>query len=167
MRKALTRPHRPHTQALESRVLFATTALGAAADTYVRDGSFAGQNFGTGTEMHVKLSGTDFNREGLIRFNIGTVGSTVTSAKLQLYAALQDNRSTSVLTDVYGAGTTWSETTVNWNNRPAATTGKLATFTILDTAQRLYEVDVTSAVQAAKTAGATSVAFILRNPATA
>jgi N-acetylneuraminic acid mutarotase len=153
--------------ALESRRLMAINTLSPAADSYVRDGSFAGQNFGSATELHMKLSGPGFQREGLMRFDLAAVGANVASAKLRVFGALQDNRSSNVLTDVYGTAATWSESGVTWNNRPGPTTAKLATITILDTTQRLYEVDVTAYVQGLKTAGQTAVSFLYRNPATA
>src|SRR5688572_14512086 len=94
---------------LESRIFLATNTLSPAADSYVRDGSFAGQNFGTATELIVKQSGTDFQRESLLRFNLNGVSGNVTSAKLRIFAALQDNRQANVVTDIYGTTTTWSE----------------------------------------------------------
>src|SRR3954470_2207441 len=102
MRKALDL--RSVADVLESRLLMAatTSTFGAAADSYVRDGSYAGSNFGTATELDVKVSGTDFNRETLLRFDISSAGSTVTSAKLRLYGALQDTRAVNVVTNVYG-----------------------------------------------------------------
>lgn len=143
-----------------------TTTLGAAADAYVRDGSFAGQNFGNATELDVKVSGPDFNRESLLRFDLTGIAGSVTSAKLRLYGGLQDTRSTNVLTDIYGTGTSWSESTVNWNNRPATTTSKLATITVTDATQKWYEVDLTAYLQSEKAAGHNLVSLLLRNPAT-
>src|SRR5687767_1475334 len=103
-------------QVLESRLLMATNTLAANADSYVRDGSFAGSNFGGATELIVKQSGTDFNRETLLRFDLSGVGGAgVTSAKLRVFGQLQDNRATNVLTDVYGTATTWTEAGVTWN----------------------------------------------------
>src|SRR5687767_8015442 len=95
-------------QVLESRLLMATNTLSAAADSYVRDGSFAGSNFGGATELIVKRSGTDFNRETLLRFDLSGVAAGVTSAKLRVFGQLQDNRASNILTDVYGTATTWT-----------------------------------------------------------
>jgi hypothetical protein len=56
-------------------------AFNAEADTFVRDGPFAGTSFGTETVLSVS-TGTD-NRESLLRFGLTNVFAEVLEAKLR------------------------------------------------------------------------------------
>src|SRR5436190_15034036 len=95
---------RPAAHLLENRLFLAATtaSLSPVADSYVRDGAYASQNFGTAAELVTKLSGTDFNREAVLKFDLSATQPSITSAKLRLYGALQDTRAVNVVTDVYG-----------------------------------------------------------------
>ena len=61
--------------------------------------------------------------------------------------------------------TSWSESTITWNNRPSVQTS-VGNFTVTGTTPKWYELDVTSFLKAAKTAGRTSVTFIIRSTQT-
>ena len=142
-----------------------TATLNPGADAYVLDGSSASQNFGGATQLLVKRSSSaGYNREGVLKFDLSAVQGTVGSVKLRLFGNLQDTRATNLATDVYGTSTSWSETAVTWNNRPAATTAKLGTVTVKNTTGQWYEVDLTAFVQSERAAGRNVVAFLLKNP---
>jgi len=68
-----------------------------------------GADFSTGTS----------NIESFLRFTVsGVSAGSVLSAKLRVHST---SDGTADGPAVYTTGTTWSETTVNWDNRPAAT----------------------------------------------
>ena len=67
------------------------STLTASADAYVRDGGDAGTNFGTATELVVKKSGTGFNREAYVRFDLSALAGNVTGARLRVNGKLQNN----------------------------------------------------------------------------
>ncbi|MEY9871975.1 hypothetical protein ABH931_001449 [Streptacidiphilus sp. MAP12-33] len=106
----------------------ATTALLApAADTYVRDGSYATTNYGTGTTFVVKnvgSSGTGYDRVGLLKFGLtGITPSTVRRAVLWLNGNVEDSGGSQTTVTAYGlANDSWTETGVTWNTAPATTT---------------------------------------------
>ncbi len=136
--------------------------LRATAAAYVRDGSYAGQNFGTSTELQLKKSGAGSNREIYLKFDVGAI-SSVSAAKLRLFGRI-DSSTEQPSVAVYGSSnTSWSETGVNWNNRPAAGAAALATATVATSIAKWYEWDVTSFLQAQKAAGATSVTLVVRS----
>ena len=63
----------------------AVATFAAAADAYVRDGTYAGQNFGTATDLVVKRSATLGNtRETYLRFGLSGLGDVV-DGKLRLF----------------------------------------------------------------------------------
>jgi hypothetical protein len=139
------------------------TSLTPVADAYVRNGAYAAQNFGTATAIHAKDAATiDNQRQGFLRFSIGT--REVGRATLRLYG--RTTAAGTVAIAVYPvASTTWSETGLTWNTRPARGSTALATRSITGTTNRWYEWDVTSYVRAERAAGRTSVNFALIGPA--
>ena len=62
------------------------------------------------------------------------------------------------------ANTSWNETQVTWNTKPASSGGPLGTFTVLDNVSRTYTVDLSSYVQAQRGGGATLISLELRMP---
>ena len=139
-----------------------TVSLRAAADAYVRDGTFADANYGAATRLEVKRSGTSYSRESYLRFNLSGVGS-VGSAKLRLFARLDNTLAADAGFTVYSsADTSWSETAVTWNTRPAAGTTAHASGVVAGTTAKWYEVDLTAFLKAQKAAGATAVTLVLK-----
>ncbi len=139
------------------------TAPGVVADAYVRAGQYAGTNFGRATELAVKYSADpQWRRESFLKLDISTVkaGDTV---RLRLYGRLSDVREPRVTISVsYVPGSSWSETGVNWNNRPTAGTTEWGRITVAGTAPQWYQVDLTQRVQAQRAAGATTITLALR-----
>ncbi len=139
------------------------TTLTPTADAHVRDGSSASTNFGTATTMEVRTSTTGNNRDTYLKFDLNGMPS-VSNAKLRIFAAL--SASGSISTSVYPvATTTWTETGITWNNKPARGTA-LASTTINSTTFAWKEIDVTSYVQGEFAAGRKIVSFALHDTAT-
>src|SRR6185369_13052891 len=106
------------------------------------------------------------NRLTYLKFDLTSV-TTINSAKLQLFGQLSNSVQNNIGVAVYGADdTTWSETGITWNNKPAITTGPLATTTILNATPGLYTWDLTTYLRAQKAAGHNSVTLVLKATST-
>jgi hypothetical protein len=139
------------------------TGLLPTADAYVRDGTFAGTNFGLATELQVQTSATaGSNRESYLKFDTTSV-TGVTKAKIRLYGKLSDTSDSNVPIAIYSvASTSWSETTVKWSAKLVSGTTPLDTVNVTDNNPHWYEWDVTSYVQSEKAAGRPVVSFALK-----
>lgn len=100
----------------------------ATADSYVYDSaSSKDSNYGTHTTMVVKKSGTGFNREAYLRFEVPNYTGILFGASLKLMPLSTSTpgvHGVSVVTDP-----DWTETGITWNNAPAASSTLLATWT--------------------------------------
>lgn len=131
------------------------------ADAYVRDGSYAGTNFGTATTMVVKADATGYNRVSYMKFAFAD--TALTTATLRFYVP-GANTATSRVISVYGiTDTTWGETSITWNNMPTVGT-KLGTITVTNQVGVWYSFDVTSYIQS--NLAAKKVSFRLINEGT-
>lgn len=61
------------------------------------------------------------------------------------------------------SGTSWTESALTWNNKPASAATALATATVTDATARYYNWNITSYIQSEKAAGHTKVSFVLKN----
>jgi len=90
------------------------------ADTYVRGGTYATQNFGSDTSIVTKEdTSPDVDRRAYLRFDLSSIRGQVERATLRLVPTsvgtlLIENRASFVADD------TWGESTINWNNQPEA-----------------------------------------------
>jgi probable HAF family extracellular repeat protein len=127
------------------------TNLSDFADSYVHDGTSASSNFGTATSLLVETNGTAGNNSDTY-FKFNTAGIiNVTSARLNIYAAVSNTKDTLGVT-ACGTSTNWTETGITWNNRPALG-AIIASTNISGKTFAWYTLDVTSYVQAQKAAG--------------
>ncbi|MDQ3439769.1 MAG: DNRLRE domain-containing protein, partial [Planctomycetota bacterium] len=135
--------------------------------TYVRNGTYASQNFGTAADLIVKRSGTSGNtREIYLKFDLTSL-SSLSTAKLRLNGRLSDTTNASVLTQVFSASdTSWSEGGLSWNNKPAASTTVRGSLTVSGTGSKWYEVDLSSFLKAEFAASRKIVTLVLKNPNT-
>jgi len=133
-------------------------------DAYVRAGAFAASNFGTAAELIVKFSAdTGYVREAYLKVDVSAVSSS-DRVVLRMFGALSDSRASSVTTAVHGSSSIdWSENTVTWNTRLPLDSAPVGTITVSGTSPTWYEVDVTTYVQARRSAGASVVTLGLSN----
>ena len=138
-----------------------TVTLDASADAYVRDGASASSNYGTATVLNVKKTATSGNnRRSYLRFPLTTVGADVTQATLRVYGSRTAfNTSISTAANAVSSNS-WSETGINWNNKPAMGAQQGASVNLGPTPQ-YYEFDVTAFVRSQRAAGITSASFAL------
>ncbi|HYO11430.1 MAG TPA: PQQ-dependent sugar dehydrogenase [Tepidisphaeraceae bacterium] len=124
-----------------------TKTLLAVADAYVRDGASSGSNFGLAHELHVKKNNAGFNRESYLRFNLAGI-SSIASAKILVWGRLSSAEQKNVGVGVHAvANTTWGESTIKFSNKLSAGATPLSKATIIDTAARWYEFDVSTYVK--------------------
>jgi hypothetical protein len=66
------------------------------------------------------------------------------------------------------SNTSWSESQITWNNKPASGASALSTVTLVNgtTAARWYEWDLTAYLQAEKAAGRQWITLVLKNEGT-
>lgn len=132
--------------------------LTPTADAYVRDGASATQNFGAAADLGVQTSAAGNNRLAYLKFVLPAAATVVTRATLRL----QGNRSAAATVSdaAYAVGTTsWSETGINWNNKPALG-AKQGASRVVGTDPSFTEWDVTSHVQSL--ASGASVSFAVQ-----
>jgi hypothetical protein len=127
------------------------------ADSYAEQGaSTAGMNYGKATILEVKTqNGADNTRIAYLRFPLAAANGTVATATLRLYgksgAGVTMESAFAVMDD------TWTETGINWNNKPALG-AKQSTVTVGTTAQ-YREWNVTNFVKAQQAAGQANVSL--------
>jgi phosphatidylserine/phosphatidylglycerophosphate/cardiolipin synthase-like enzyme len=133
------------------------------SDTFVRGGQYASTNFGQAAELFVKFSADPaLRRDSYVKLDISGVQSGQ-SVRLRLSGRLSDTREPSVIVGIYPASSiSWDETTMTWNNRPAAGTTQWSTVTVFGTSPRWYEVNLTQQVQSERALGRTTIALVLR-----
>jgi hypothetical protein len=118
------------------------SSLTPTADSYVRDGTSAGTNFGTATSIFAKqTTGVGFTRNSFLKFDLsGVSGSSVSNATLKFTVTAVDAPPGPV--KVYSVtDDTWTETGITWNNQPARV-ALLASTSV--SAAGVFNLDVTS-----------------------
>jgi hypothetical protein len=137
-------------------------------DAYVRNGANADITHGT-TDPNTLISKLNANpnagndRHIYLRFDLGSVSGTISSATLRVYGHLADNRSNNIPVSAFAvSNTTWTESAITWNNKPATGTS-LQTATVTDSIARYYTWDITSYIQSEKAAGRNSISLALLN----
>jgi hypothetical protein len=146
-----------------------TLNLNAQHDAYVRDGSNAGTAFGS-TDAALLVTKVapagqvNNNRESYLTFDLSSVTGTVTGATLKVNGHTEDSRDANIVVGAYTvSSTSWTESTITWNNKPASAAAALATATVTDATARYYNWNVASYIQNELAAGRTKVSFVLKN----
>ncbi|MET0263460.1 MAG: DNRLRE domain-containing protein [Rariglobus sp.] len=147
------------------KVVASNLTLAASADAYVKDGVSASANYGADTALAVKLDAIDWNRQAYLKFDLSNVSGALSSGKVRL--CIQDANTSSRAISVYAsANTSWSESALTWNTKPATTGAALATVTIPGSspAGTWFEWDVTAYLQQEKAAGRNTVTLVIQSP---
>jgi hypothetical protein len=108
-------PTSTNTQTPATNLTFVTNA-----DAYVNQ-SNSSTNYGNATTLQVD-GASDPDLESFIRFAVTGISGTVQSARLRVYVTTNGSANGPA---VYATGTSWTETGITWNNRPARTSGAL------------------------------------------
>lgn len=143
--------------------------LSPTQDAYVRDGTNAAIAHGVtdSTLLITKVSPAgqlNNAREAYLSFNLSSVSGTASSVLLKVYGKVDGTAVPSVPVGVFSvANTSWTESAITWNNKPASGATALDTATVTNTAYAYYTWDVTSYVQSELAAGRTTVSFALKS----
>src|SRR5205814_9636794 len=98
-----------------------------------------------------------------LTFDLSSISGNLSNVKLRLFGSVPGGEQVSI--SAYSvADTSWSESNITWNNKPAAGTTELAFVTVLGATGAWYEWDLTAYVKAEKAAGRNLVSFALLNP---
>ena len=118
--------------------------LTPVADSYVYDAAASvNTNYGNAINFVVKKSGAGFNRESYLRFDVPAGGGALLGGSLKLYVLTATSPGVHSVAKV--DDNTWTETSITWNNKPAAGSA-LSTWTpVLNT---FTNADVRSVVPA-------------------
>ncbi|QNM98794.1 polysaccharide lyase 8 family protein [Chitinimonas koreensis] len=124
-----------------------TASLGAVADAYVRDGTYANTNYGQTATLTIKNDGVGYARRAFLKFDLGAIAGTIVSARLVL-APSSVGQTTAMTHNAYLASSdSWGETTLSWNNAPAV--GSLLGSWSVPAVGSTAQIDVTNQAAAA------------------
>jgi beta-glucanase (GH16 family) len=86
-------------------------------DAYVRNGSYANNNYGGATTMEAKLDAASYSRESFLKFDVtglANAGQVVIQMTPTTVGAVNPNVSFEFVSD-----DSWAESSLTWNNKPA------------------------------------------------
>jgi len=132
-------------------------------DAYVRDGTYAGQNFGSSGSLEVRSASWSGNsRRTFLKFDVSQL-SSVSSATLTFTGAAV--QSGTVPMAVYFANDAWSENTITWNNQ-VAKSEELARFSaeVSGTTAKTYTAQLGSWLAARRAAGEQTITLVIDSP---
>ncbi|GMQ61954.1 CBM96 family carbohydrate-binding protein [Vallitalea maricola] len=112
-------------------------------DAYVRDGSYADNNFGYDTGLTVKKDATSYNRKAYLLFDFNNyTKKNIEEAVIRLYVSHVNGDPTRTI-KVYGVNEeNWDESNITWNNAP--TQGSYITsFEVSNESNKWYEFNIT------------------------
>jgi hypothetical protein len=128
-----------------------TTVTFSPSDDATVDASQPDANLGSANRIVVDNSPLNW---ALLKFQVSLpAGCTVGSATLRLTVGATTNDNSVYGGDVYGTSTSWTESTVTWNTRPAPTTGIVSKWGSPVALSTSYPFDVTSLVPGSGTVG--------------
>lgn len=130
------------------------------ADTFVRDGSAAGRNYGNKPLLLADQKGAI----PYLRFDLGDI-EKVTRARLKLFGAARRAAGEGIRVAVYGSDAgAWDQSDLTWNNKGRySRRSPVDVATIRDDVQRNYTWDVTSLVKKLLRRGQTQLTLVLEN----
>ena len=144
------------------------SALNSTADAYVQDGTGANSNFGLATSLKVETdskANNSKNFDAYLKFDVSGVAGNIASVKLRIFAS--SSTAAGATTAIYSvANTSWLETGITWNNKPARSASALtgSSTAINSTNPATYDLDVTNYVKSEKNAGRDVISLAFHNP---
>ncbi|HTM44683.1 MAG TPA: DNRLRE domain-containing protein [Polyangiaceae bacterium] len=121
-------------------------------DTFIRNGTYANNNFGALANLDVKMdTEPNLTRDAYLRFDLSNLPS-VSSAKFRVYAAL--SLSDTVTATLYPVTGSWAESTLTWNTAPGfVATSPLGSLSATTSTYAWKEIDVGNFVRSEYAAG--------------
>ncbi len=91
------------------------------ADSYVRNGSYANNNYGSASILTLKKDASSYEREVFLKFDLNSLTTTPSTGKLRLYLDDADtDAAQNTWTLYYVADDSWTENTLTWSNKPTS-----------------------------------------------
>jgi len=132
-------------------------------DAHVRSGTFAADNYGSQVLLELNNAGGNFNRQTFLKFDLSEIEGEMDSAKLYLYGAITDADQTRNSRLFRVADDSWSESSLNWNNKPAL--GTLLLSAMMDNQAMYREFDITDYVKGEATGDQIATLAVLNDGA--
>jgi hypothetical protein len=127
----------------------------------VRGGTDADINQASNRLLNVCNNGLEqYTRWAYLGVDIPPSGQPIVSAIVRLNARMSSGGASTMSLTL--TEPTWIDDELTWNNRPAPVGAPIATFEILDTAERWYESDVTAAAESVRASGGGRLDLIMR-----
>jgi hypothetical protein len=132
--------------------------INPVADAYVRSGNYDHINLGPGPALSIGKNGDNY--ETYLRFDISSVRTGLSSAKLRLYGGLDGTNTAPVTVEVFNVNEQgWLEQTITFNNKPVAQNIVLASATINVGPDQYYEWDLADHIIDLRNSGALYVSL--------
>ncbi|MDF2921316.1 MAG: hypothetical protein K0R57_230 [Paenibacillaceae bacterium] len=132
--------------------------LTASADATLRGGGNSGSNYGTAQTLEIKDDTNASNsRKFILQFDTAGITSA-SSVTLMVYNIYKPNPAVNVY--VFGTGSGWEESGVNWGNAPVESVGILG-YAQVDSANQWVQFNVTDYVSSQIASGQSIVSFML------
>lgn len=126
----------------ERDVVYRRRGFYAQYDTYV-DQANAATNYDTNNSLYAgRYGGAATKRRSLLKFNLASLGASITSAKLRLYVKTKNGANATLY--LHRNTTDYTSSTVSYNTMPAY--DAVATANAAITATGWYEIDITTIV---------------------
>lgn len=106
-----------HWQTFQADLPFTSQTIEAAADTFIRDGSYANENFGGQSSLTVKRDGAGYWRDTFLKFDLAELTEPVDSAFLTLHVS-SSGELAGMQHQIYQSSTGWEEGSLTWNTAP-------------------------------------------------
>ncbi len=141
--------------------------INPTADALVRAGTSAATNFGTNTTLSVRASATTNNiNQTYLKFDSTSLTGPIGKAVLRVYGNYTAVSGTASLSAYAVPTTSWTETAINWNNKPALG-AKQGSSVVVSTTRQYYDFDVSSYVASERASNRNTVAFAITGDANA
>lgn len=150
-----------------------TATLNSKADASVVQG-LPDVPFGTANSLEVRREPSGSAGWTYLKFDLTSLAATnIGSVVVRLYGGLvpppgSGPAPVNVPVGIFkSTDTSWNESQITWNNKPATTGTRLSQTTIVDSNRRWYSWDVTSFVKSELAAGRTTITLVVKNAGTA
>jgi hypothetical protein len=134
------------TDTLSQTFSTSSNTIAPVADAYIRNGTYAGTNYGTDTSLLIKGSASSgYTRASYLKFSLDSVRN-ISSAKLRVYGRNTESTSLIKISAFGVTNDSWTEKGITWSNAPVTTTTPLSSIAVNDQS-KYYDLDVTNFIK--------------------
>lgn len=129
-------------------------------DAYVRDGTYANDNFGGSSNLFSTTASINYSKRTYLQFDVSAFRD-IERATLRLYGSNSQDLAALQVKAFGAVSNAWTESGITWNNAPATTPATPLATTTVTNAAGYYEWDVTAFVRPQINTGAGVVTLVL------